>query len=420
MANATTIGIIVAGVCVLGLLFIIFLISRYRKFKTNQYVIRFRNGKVLSAGKGGRVFLMPIIDEIVVIPTTTQQTFLEAKEKVVSREFQDVAVGAFVFWKVIHPDIAFSAVSWNDREPDYIETIIKNAAESIIRTTCANMHLESIIRERGEIISAVTKELHDLMADWGIVVISVEVRDVEVLNKTLKNNMEATKQIQEEETAKLRRAGMEEVTRLRDLEVDRKTGIQEQSVQLEIQTEAKNREIGIQKLEYSRTEVEADTLRKKITIEADAEFERMKKMADGERLQLIAKAQGEAAAVKEKLIAEADGILEQVKALAQADPKFFQLKIVEMLPEIYGQLEVDKMIVMGNGQQAFSSIAESIIPFLTILPEITGRSLDFSKVLARADDKTIPATSTSVPKTIPTKTITKPKKVTTKTEEETK
>ncbi|MHA1245554.1 MAG: SPFH domain-containing protein, partial [Candidatus Heimdallarchaeota archaeon] len=60
------------------------------------------------------------------------------------------------------------AVSWNEKEPDYIETIIKNAAESIIRTTCANMPLESIIRERGEIISAVTKELHDLMADWGI------------------------------------------------------------------------------------------------------------------------------------------------------------------------------------------------------------------------------------------------------------
>ena len=416
MANATTIGLVVAGICGLGLLFIVFLISRYRKFKTNQYVIRFRNGKVRSAGKGGRVFLMPIIDEIVVIPTTTQQTFLEAKEKVISREFQDISVGAFVFWRVSKPDVAFTAVSWNERESDYIETIIKNAAESIIRTTCANMSLESIIRERGEIISAVTKELHDLMADWGIAVISVEVRDVEVLNSTLKSNMEATKQINEEETAKLRRASMEEVTRLRDLEVDRKTGIQEQSVQLEIQTEAKNREIEVQKLEMTRTEVEADTFRKKVTIEADAEYERMKKIADGERAQLIAKAQGEAAGVKEKLIAEADGILEQVKALAQADPKFFQLKIVEMLPEIYGQLEVDKMFILGDGQSAFTSLAESIIPFLTVLPEITGRSLDFSKILT--DNKTIPA-KTSTAKALPTKTISSPKKTTTKTKKET-
>ncbi|MCK5159688.1 MAG: hypothetical protein KAR08_11050, partial [Candidatus Heimdallarchaeota archaeon] len=74
MALSTTIGIIVAGVCGLALLFLIFLISRYRKFKTNEYVIRFRNGKIKSAGKGGRCILMPIIDEIVVIPTTTQQT----------------------------------------------------------------------------------------------------------------------------------------------------------------------------------------------------------------------------------------------------------------------------------------------------------------------------------------------------------
>ncbi|NHJ04485.1 MAG: hypothetical protein EAX90_06655 [Candidatus Heimdallarchaeota archaeon] len=382
MAIATTIGLIVAGIFGLGLLFLIFLISRYRKFKTNEYVIRFRNGKIKSAGKGGRTFLMPIIDEIVVIPTTTQQTFLEAREKVLSREFQDIAVNAFVFWKVVKPEIAFTAVSWNDRDSDYIETIIKNAAESIIRTTCANMPLESIIRERGEIISAVSNELHDLLADMGIVVISVEIRDVEVLNKVLKTNMEATKQLQEEETARLRKAQMEEITQLRDLEVNRKTGIQEQSVQLEIQTEAKNREIEVQKLEFTRTEVEADTLRKKITIEADAEFERMKKIADGERAKLIAKAEGEAAAVKERLVAEADGILEQVKSLAQADPKFFQLKIVEMLPEIYKQLNVDKMFVMGDGQQAFSSIAESIIPFLTVLPEITGRSFNFSKELA--------------------------------------
>ncbi|TFF99146.1 MAG: hypothetical protein EU542_09300, partial [Promethearchaeota archaeon] len=66
MVNATTIGFIIAGVCVLGLLFLIFLISRYRKFKTNEYVIHFRNGKIKSSGKGGRVFLLPILDEIVV------------------------------------------------------------------------------------------------------------------------------------------------------------------------------------------------------------------------------------------------------------------------------------------------------------------------------------------------------------------
>ena len=410
MANATTIGLIVAGIGGLILLVLFFLISRYRKFKTNEYVIRFRNGKIKSAGKGGRCFLMPVIDEIVVIPTTTQQTFLEAREKVLSREFQDVAVNAFVFWKVVKPDIAFTAVSWKEKEADYIETIIKNAAESIIRTTCANMPLEAIIRERYEIISAVSKELHDLLADMGIVVISVEIRDVEVLNRTLKTNMEATKQLQEEETARLRKAAMEEVTRLRDLEVNRKTGIQEQSVQQEIQTEAKNREIEVQKLEMNRATIEAETLRKTVTIQADAEYERMKRIAEGEKAQMFAKAQGEAAAVKEKLIAEADGILEQVQSLAQADPKFFQLKIVEMLPEIYKQLNVDKMFVMGDGQKAFSSLAESIIPFLTVLPEITSKSLDFTKKLSIAEE--IPtAKPITKPTTRPTTIDAKVKKI---------
>ena len=58
-------------------------------------------------------------------------------------------------------------------------------------------------------------------------------------------------------------------------------------------------------------------------------------------------------------------------------------------------------------------------PHITILPEITGRSLDFSKILAQ-EDKTIPATATTVePKKIPAKAIAKPKRTTTKTKKET-
>ena len=167
----------IVTVTVLFFFFLLFLLGRYRKFKTNEFVIYLRNGKVKRAGLGGRLFLLPLIDEVIVIPTTIQQTSLEAKEKVVSREYQNIGVTGFVFWQVTEPSSAFTSVSWDKRSGDYVETVIKNAAESIIRTTCANMILEDIIRERSKIIDAVISELHDLMANWGVTAHSVEIGD---------------------------------------------------------------------------------------------------------------------------------------------------------------------------------------------------------------------------------------------------
>ena len=182
------VGVIVTAV-IIGFLFIIFLATRYRKFKTNQFVIHLRGGKVKSAGLGGRLWLLPLIDEYIVIPTTSIQTILEAHEQVVSMEYQNISIVGMLIWKVIDPEKAFSAVSWVARDDHFVEKILKNAAEAIIRTTCANMPLEKIIRERREIIEHVSKELHELTADWGLVIESIEIREVNILEPELKKNI---------------------------------------------------------------------------------------------------------------------------------------------------------------------------------------------------------------------------------------
>jgi regulator of protease activity HflC (stomatin/prohibitin superfamily) len=335
---------------VLFFFFLLFLLTRYRKFKTNEFVIFLRNGKVKRAGLGGRLFLLPLIDEVIVIPTTIQQTSLEAKEKVVSREYQNIAVTGFIFWQVTEPSSAFTSVSWDLRSSDYVENVIKNAAESIIRTTCANMALEDIIRERSKIIDAVISELHDLMANWGVTAHSVEIRDVEVLDPELKGNMEAVKKAEEEQKAKLRNAEMTEITRMRDLDVLEKTGVEEQRIQLEIQSKAKEREVKVQELERQRVEVEAS--------------------AERNRLQLIA--EGDAAKIKQDLIAEAEGVLQQIMALRESDERLFQLKLIEAIPEIFQKLPVEKMYVIGDSNSAFGSIAGAVIPFIQVLQDLLG------------------------------------------------
>ena len=374
--------LIVVGIFVLIFLFIMFFVSRYRKYKTNEYVIHFRRGKVKRAGTGGTVVLWPIFDEIIVIPTTVQQTLLEAREKVVSYEYQDVALTAFVFWRVTNPEISYSKVSWNPNRSDYVEKAIKNATEAIIRTTCANMKIEQIIRNRMEIIKNVTSELHHLAGDWGITIESIEIRDVEVLDQRLKDNLEAVKKIEEAQTAQLRQAEMEQEVQMRNLLVRRHTGEEDQKVKLVIESQAKEREIQVARLEQERTIIQAETERKQKQINAEAEkylqitqtvgveAERIRQEAEARKDQLLNEAEGEAAKISQTQIAIAQGILEQSKALSQADEKYIQMRAIEMLPEIFKNITVDKMILLGEGQDAFKSLAQMIVPFLEIAKDL--------------------------------------------------
>ncbi|MHA1258687.1 MAG: hypothetical protein ACTSRO_03440 [Candidatus Heimdallarchaeaceae archaeon] len=210
--------------------------------------------------------------------------------------------------------------------------------------------------------------------DWGLVIESCEIRDIEIIDPNLKSNVSAIMKIEQEKLARLKNAEMQEITQLRDLEVNRKVGIEKQEVALEVDSKEKDKQIKIQELERQRTEVEAQTYQTKVEIEAKADAERIKRLAEAKQYEMEARARGDAAAIREAKIAEAEGILKRIEALSKADSRLFQEMIIEKLPEIYQNLEIDKMIVTGNKEDAFSAIANAIAPFLQIIPEIAKRS----------------------------------------------
>ncbi|MHA1339735.1 MAG: SPFH domain-containing protein [Promethearchaeota archaeon] len=353
-----------------------FIVSRYHKFRTNQFVIHLRNGKVKSAGLGGSIIKLPLIDEIIVIPTTTRKTLLDAHEKVLSREYQDLKIVAFLFWRVSDPSQAFNAVVWNPRSPDYVENILKNATEAIIRTTCASLELETIIRERTEIIKNITDQLHNLTKDWGIIIESLEIIEVEVLDKDLKRNMEAVKKISEEQKARLAAANAKEIYRLRELEVQQKVGIAEQETNLEIMKKRKNVEITEQEMERKRALIEADAKKQSNIKLAEAEAEKVKLMK-------LAEMESEARGIKAKMFAEAEGLRKQVEALNNADERLLAAKLLEIMPDIFKNIKPDKILMMGDGNNTFGNLTKVILPFIELFPQfsdavkkLTNQSLD--------------------------------------------
>ncbi len=359
--NLGIIGIIITIISVI-FLFIIFMVSRYRKFRTNEFVIHLRNGKVKSAGLGGNIWLLPLIDEYIVIPTTSIQTNLEAHEQVLSKEYQRISITGMLIWKVVNAEKAFSAVSWDPSDKHYVEKILKNAAEAIIRTTCANMELEKIIRERSEIIKEISKELHQLTMDWGIVIESIEIIEVNILDEELKKNMEAIMQAEQLKSARIARAKAERESRLRELDVKNEIGTRDQLVEKEIELSRKEKEIAVAQKERERKLIEADGEKKKIIIEAEAQAEQIKK-------KLIAKAEGEAESIRRQMVAQAEGFKKQVEAITNADERFLTAQLIDVLPKIFENVKPEKMFIMGNGNESFNAMAKSILPFLVILQE---------------------------------------------------
>lgn len=363
------IGGVIATVLVF-FLFIVFMASRYRKFKTNQFVIHLRNGKVKNAGLGGSIWLLPLIDEYMVIPTTSIQTILEAHDQLVSKEYQNIELVGMVIWKVVDPEKAFSAVSWNPRDENFVEKILKKAAEAIIRTTCAHMPLEKIIRERRDIIDHVSKDLLELTADWGVIIESIEILEVVIVQEDLKRNMEAVKQAEESRKARLAKAEAEREARLRELEVQNQIGIEQQQVEKEIELRRKDKEIAIAEMERDRKKIEADGERQKVVIDAEAQAQKIRKT-------LVAQAEGEAENIKQQMLAQAEGFLKQVEAISSADERFLAVQLTNILPEIFKNMKPEKMFIMGNGEDVFSSLSKSLLPFLQLLPEYSDQIKNF-------------------------------------------
>ncbi|MHA1510610.1 MAG: SPFH domain-containing protein [Promethearchaeota archaeon] len=354
------VGIVIIIVVTIVLI-ALFFASRYRKFKTNEYVIFLRGGKVKSAGRGGHVIKLPLIDEIIVIPTTTRKTLLNSSDKILSREFQDVKISAILYWRVSEPEISFNAVVWDARSPDYVERVLSTATEAIIRTTCASLTVETIICDRTEIIKTISDQLLNLTKDWGIVIESLEIIEVQVLDKDLKDNMEAVKKIQEQQRARLANADAKELYRLREIDVSRQAELAQKEMAIQVQRQ-----------ELTRVELEAEAYKKATLIRADADAKAIK-------MKILAKKEAEATGIRLKMTAEAEGFQKQVDAINSGDQNFISLKLIEKMPEIYKNISPDKMIVMGEGNKSWNSILGSIIPLMQVLPEFNNQIKNVSK-----------------------------------------
>jgi flotillin len=404
---ANNIALAVLLLIVIVVLLLAFFMRKYiRIYPPFIFFVHLRNGKAINQGEGGRVIKIPFFDDILTVDKTVQQLAI-TNEAVLSKEKQMVRMTCVLQWQAENAVSVINNVDWEEI-PARLTAII----ESVIRTSCAQLKVETILEERQEIIEDVKKELERIIVDWGIRVVTVELIEVECLNANFLKDMARPREAEMKKSAELSEIETQRVTTISDvekkrqiqvatIEATREMGVKEQLKDKEIREAEMLKDLAVQEIDLKREVMQKEYEKKQAEIEAakekevtviNAEAELQKKLRDeikveAERKIQIAEAQAqqrlrvaeadaasikmeaeaeanrvasvgkaEAEAIFAKLDAEASGALalakaelEKRKAQKEYTPQEFTRDFVQMLPRIYENIDIGDITTMDLG-----------------------------------------------------------------------
>lgn len=138
-------------------LFLLFWALRYRKFSPNQYIIWLRNGKVRKARMGGAGIIMPLIDQIIIVPASLQKT---------SINFTDFEVT--LHWRVTNPEVVYSRLNLTDTTIPQISEFLVESTTMIVSTNYGSTALHRIQEDIGQVADDLRNRLQEKFAQNGL------------------------------------------------------------------------------------------------------------------------------------------------------------------------------------------------------------------------------------------------------------
>jgi regulator of protease activity HflC (stomatin/prohibitin superfamily) len=363
---------------ILGVLLLSFYVVKYvRIFDPNIFYVHLRKGKAIKQGEGGMVIRIPFLDRILAVDRTVQQLNISA-ESVLSKEKQKIRLSAVLQWQAENAIATINNVKWSEIPPRLTAII-----ESVIRTSCAQLEVESILEERQLIIEAIKKELTDIVSEWGLKIVTVELVDVVVVNDAFLRDMSKPREAEMHRLAQIaliqaeQETGVKDIERTRmlrhkEIERDEQIGVQEQAQLRAIQESEKQREQSVLEIElqkdlmqkrYEKQQAEVDAEKDLEVAKFGAEAEKQRKIkqevevqaqrilqearADAEKISMVATADAEK--ILKVTSAEAEGIKKTLAAAKDYTPQAFARDFLQILPSIYEQIDIGDITLFGGG-----------------------------------------------------------------------
>ncbi|RLG59083.1 MAG: slipin family protein [Candidatus Hydrothermarchaeota archaeon] len=178
------------------LILVIFFIvsSALRIVREYERGVVFRLGRLIGAKGPGLIILIPIIDRMVKVDLRTITLDVPTQE-VITKDNVPVKVNAVVYFRIIDPEKAIVQVE------DYLAAT-SLIAQTTLRSVLGQSELDELLAEREKINMNLQKIIDQQTDPWGIKVMTVEVRDVE-LPENMKRAMAKQAEAERERRAKI-------------------------------------------------------------------------------------------------------------------------------------------------------------------------------------------------------------------------
>ncbi len=191
-----------------------------------ERVVILRFGSFSRIAEPGLYFTVPVIEQIALHVDQRINVTPFLNERALTSDLAPVDVDAVVFWMVWDAKQAYtqvvdypSAVSWS--------------AQTALRDAIGQISLTDVPVKRLQIDHEVQERLDRKLADWGISVISVEIRDI-VMPEDLQSAMSKAAQAEREKDARIILAEAEKETSFMFVEAAKAYGEPEAALKLRI------------------------------------------------------------------------------------------------------------------------------------------------------------------------------------------
>jgi regulator of protease activity HflC (stomatin/prohibitin superfamily) len=165
----------VVGYVVAGLLAVMGWLIPKSLLMANQWerAVVLRLGKLDSVRGPGMFVVIPYVDEIAAWPDQRIQTTLFNAERALSKDTVPVNVDAVIFWQVHDAEkAALEIVNYGEA--------ISRVAQTSLREMVGSSLLSTLLSDRKQGDEYLRAEIGRKAADWGVAVLSVEIRDVSI------------------------------------------------------------------------------------------------------------------------------------------------------------------------------------------------------------------------------------------------
>jgi regulator of protease activity HflC (stomatin/prohibitin superfamily) len=156
---------------VLGVV-VLLTISGIKILKEYQRAVIFRLGRLVHARGPGMTYVIPWVEKMIRVDIRTV-TMDVTPQDVITRDNVSIKVSAVLYFRVIEPNRAITEVQ------NYLFAT-SQLAQVTLRSTCGQALLDELLAEREKINARIQEILDSQTEPWGIKVVLVEVKDIDL------------------------------------------------------------------------------------------------------------------------------------------------------------------------------------------------------------------------------------------------